>query len=94
MKQQWNYNIPLNFTGMLFLADAMERAGSVESDALINALASSTFENHVMPYAPTRIENGQNMGAAPVMTQVQNKDIKVIFPEEFSNAKPNYPVNS
>jgi len=94
LKQQWNYNIPLNFTSILYLADAMERAGSVESDALIEALASSTFEDHVMPYGPTRIENGQNMGAAPVMTQVQQSEIKVIYPEAFANAKPNYPLNS
>ena len=41
-----------------------------------------------MPYGPTKFVNGQNTGAAPVNTQVQNGDIKVIFPEAFADAKP------
>jgi branched-chain amino acid transport system substrate-binding protein len=45
-----------------------------------------------MPYGPTKFENGQNMGAAPVNTQVQNGDIKVIFPDAFADAKPVFPV--
>ncbi|NYT60218.1 ABC transporter substrate-binding protein [Alcaligenaceae bacterium] len=88
----WNFNIVINYSDVLLLADALERAGSMERDALIDALASSTFEGHIMPYGPTRFVDGQNIGAAPVMTQVQQGDIKVIFPEEFSDAKPNYPL--
>ncbi len=50
-----------------------------------------TFTGHIMPYGPTKFVNGQNMGAAPVNTQVQNGDIKVIFPEAFADAKPVFP---
>jgi len=88
----WNYNIALNFSDMLLLADAIERAGSVDHEKVIEALASSTFEGHLMPYGPTKFVDGQNMGAAPVMTQVQKGDINVIFPEEFADAKANYPL--
>jgi branched-chain amino acid transport system substrate-binding protein len=45
-----------------------------------------------MPYGPTKFVNGQNQGAAPVNTQVQDGDIKVIFPTEFANAKPVFPA--
>ena len=45
-----------------------------------------------MPYGPTKFVNGQNTGAAPVNTQVQGKDIKVIFPADFADAKPVFPV--
>jgi branched-chain amino acid transport system substrate-binding protein len=45
-----------------------------------------------MPYGPTRFENGQNMGARPVNTQVQNGDIKLIFPREFADAQPIFPA--
>jgi branched-chain amino acid transport system substrate-binding protein len=45
-----------------------------------------------MPYGPTKFVNGQNTGAAPVNTQVQGGDIKVIFPEKFADAKPVFPI--
>jgi branched-chain amino acid transport system substrate-binding protein len=59
---------------------------------IIEALAASTFADHIMPYGPTRFENGQNMGARPVNTQVQNGDIKLIFPREFADAQPVFPA--
>jgi branched-chain amino acid transport system substrate-binding protein len=45
-----------------------------------------------MPYGETKFVNGQNMGAAPVNTQVQGNEIKVIFPDSFADAKPQFPV--
>ncbi len=57
------------------------------------ALRSSTFAGHIMPYGPTKFAaSGQNEGAGPVNTQVQNGDIKVIFPDDFADAKPIFPV--
>ena len=44
------------------------------------------------PMARRKFVNGQNTGAAPVNTQVQDKDIKVIFPSDFADAKPVFPV--
>ena len=58
---------------------------------LTDALASSTFAGHVMPYGPTKFVNGQNEGAAPVNTQVLDNDIKVILPATFANAKAVFP---
>jgi branched-chain amino acid transport system substrate-binding protein len=45
-----------------------------------------------MPYGPTKFENGQNTGARPINTQVLDKDIKVILPAEFANAKAVFPA--
>jgi branched-chain amino acid transport system substrate-binding protein len=45
-----------------------------------------------MPYGPTKFENGQNTGAVPVVTQVQDNDIKVIFPASVAEAQPVFPV--
>ena len=59
---------------------------------VIEALASSTFDGHIMPYGPTKFENGQNTGAGPVNTQVQSGDIKVIFPREFADAQAVFPA--
>lgn len=88
----WLYNTPLNYSCVTLLADAIERAGSTDRDKITAALASSSFAGHIMPYGPTRFEKGQNMGAAPVNTQVQGGDIKVIFPDAFADAKPVFPA--
>jgi branched-chain amino acid transport system substrate-binding protein len=88
----WTYNIPMNYSAVLLLADAIERAKSTDRARIVEALASSTFDGHVMPYGPTRFGDGQNAGAAPVNTQVQGGDIKVIFPADFADAKPVFPV--
>jgi branched-chain amino acid transport system substrate-binding protein len=86
------YNVALNYSAMLLLADAIERAGSADRTKIIAALETSTFGGHIMPYGPTKFVNGQNTGAAAVNTQVQNGDIKVIFPEAFADAKAVFPV--
>jgi len=88
----WTYNIPMNYSAVLLLADAIERAKSTDRAKVTEALASSTFDGHIMPYGPTRFVEGQNAGAAPVNTQVQGGDIKVIFPADFADAKPVFPV--
>jgi branched-chain amino acid transport system substrate-binding protein len=88
----WTYNIPLNYSCVKLLADAIERAGSADRAAITAALAASTFDGHVMPYGPTKFENGQNTGGAPVNTQVQDGDIKVIYPADFADAQPVFPV--
>lgn len=88
----WAYNIPLNYSVMKLTADALERAGAADRAKLTEALASSTYAKHIMPYGPTRFVNGQNEGARPVNTQVQSGDIKVIFPDEVADARPIFPI--
>ena len=89
----WSYNIPLNYSCVTVLADALERAASTDKAKLIEALRASTTDKHIMPYGPTKFgDNGQNSGAGPVNTQVQGNDIKVIFPADFADAKPVFPV--
>jgi branched-chain amino acid transport system substrate-binding protein len=77
---------------VLLLADALEKAASAERPKVLAALEASTFSGHVMPYGPTKFVNGQNQGAAPVNTQVLDKDIQVIFPAAFASAKPVFPM--
>jgi branched-chain amino acid transport system substrate-binding protein len=90
----FTYNVALNYSAVLLLADAIERAASPDRKAIIAAIGTSTFAGHIMPYGPTKFTNGQNEGAASVNTQVQNADIKVIFPSRFADAKPVFPVPS
>jgi len=90
--QFFTYEVYLNYSCVGLLADALERAGSAERPKIIAALDSSTWSGHIMPYGPTKFVNGQNEGAAPCNTQVQDNDIKVILPAKFANAKPIFPM--
>jgi branched-chain amino acid transport system substrate-binding protein len=88
----YTYEVYMNYSCILLLADAIERAGGTDRAKIIAALEASTFAGHVMPYGPTRFVDGQNQGAAPVNTQVLDNDIQVIFPASFASAKPVFPI--
>jgi branched-chain amino acid transport system substrate-binding protein len=88
----FTYEVYMNYSCVLLLADALERAASADRAKITAALESSTFSGHVMPYGPTKFINGQNQGAAPVNTQVLGNDIQVILPAAFASAKPVFPM--
>jgi branched-chain amino acid transport system substrate-binding protein len=88
----YTYEVYMNYSCVLLLADALERAASADRAKITAALESSTFAGHVMPYGPTKFVNGQNQGAAPVNTQVLGNDIQVILPAEFASAKAVFPM--
>lgn len=88
----YTYEVFLAYNAVALLADAIERAGSTDSDAVNAALAASTWEGHGMPYGPTKMVGGQNQGAQPVNTQVQDGDIQVVLPEKFASAKAIFPA--
>src|SRR6202008_3258065 len=90
--QFYTYEVYMNYSCILLLTDAIERAASMDRAKITEALASSTFSGHVMPYGPTKFVDGQNQGAAPVNTQVLGKDIQVILPVQFASAKPVFPM--
>jgi len=90
--QFYTYEVFMNYSCVLLVADALERAASAERAKITAALGSSTFAGHVMPYGPTKFVDGQNQGAAPVNTQVLGNDIQVIFPQTFATAKPVFPM--
>ena len=90
--QFFTYEVYLNYSATLLLADAIERAKSSDRAKIIEALGNSTFAGHVMPYGPTKFVNGQNQGAVPVNTQVLKKDIEVILPAQFTSAKAVFPM--
>lgn len=88
----YTYEVFLAYNAVALLADAIERAGSTEPDAVNAALAASTWAGHGMPYGPTRMVDGQNEGAQPVNTQVQGGEIEVLLPEAFASAKAVFPA--
>ncbi len=88
----FSYEMFMTYTAMRLLADAIERAKSTDRAAIIAALESSTFSDHIMPYGPTKFVNGQNQGAQPLMTQVSKGDIKVIIPRDYRQMDPIFPL--
>jgi len=90
--QFYTYEVYMNYSSVLLVADALSRAGAADRGKLTAALESSTFSGHVMPYGPTKFVNGQNQGAAPVNTQVLDNDIKVVLPANFAQAKLVFPM--
>ncbi len=81
--RSYSYEVFLAYTAVKFLADAIERAASAERAKIIEALASSTWDGHFMPYGPTRIVHGQNQGARPLVMQVQGEAIEVVHPPQY-----------
>jgi branched-chain amino acid transport system substrate-binding protein len=88
----YTYEVFLAHEAVRLLADALERAGSANRERIVEALATSSWDGHFMPYGPTRFVNGQNQGARPLNTQVLGRDIQVIFPREFATAQPVFPM--
>ena len=90
--QFFTYELYMNYSAVLLVADALERAASADRAKITAAIESSTFSGHVMPYGPTKFVAGQNQGAAPLNTQVLDNDIKAILPPEFATAKVVFPM--
>jgi len=90
----FTYEIFNTYTAVRLLADAIERAKSTDRAAITDALASSTFSDHFMPYGATKFQSGQNLGAQPLMTQVIKGDIHVIVPREYREADPIFPMHA
>ena len=90
----FTYEIFNTYTAVRLLADALEHAASAERAAIIDALATSTFSDHFLPYGPTKFVTGQNTGAQPLMTQVMKGDIRVIVPREYREAEPIFPMRA
>jgi branched-chain amino acid transport system substrate-binding protein len=90
--QFFTYEVYLNYSCVMLVADALANAGSADRVKLTAALESSAFTGHVMPYGPTKFVNGQNQGAVPANTQVLDNDIKVVLPANYAQAKPVFPI--
>ncbi len=87
----FNYEVFLAYTAMMFSVDAIERAGSADRAAIMEAMATSTWTGSIMPYGDTMMMKGQNMGARPLVTQVMGSDINVIAPSEYASMKAMFP---
>ena len=63
--QFFTYEVYLNYSATLLLADAIERAKSSDRAKIIEALGNSTFAGHVMPYGADQIRQRPEPGRSP-----------------------------
>ncbi len=87
----FNYEVFLAYTAMVFTAKCIDFAGSADRAKIMEAMAACTWSDSIMPYGATKMVNGQNSGARPLVTQVVGSDIKVIAPNDFAAAKAVFP---
>ena len=77
------------YESIYVIADALERAGSSEPEAIKEALRTTNIEDHVLAQsgAITFDEKGENINAAGVLVQIQNGKHVVVYPKEFAEAE-------
>jgi branched-chain amino acid transport system substrate-binding protein len=84
------------FTAMLVLADAINRAKSTDGAAIRDALAATDLpgEQTIMPWRRVKFdESGQNNDSTPVLLQYRNGKYATIFPAEFAVTDVVWPMH-
>lgn len=91
-----NDNTAREFMALLLLADGINRAKSLEGEAIREALAATDLagDKTIMPWKQVKFgADGQNNTADPVLLQYVGGDKFVtIFPEEVAVAKAKWPL--
>lgn len=83
------------YNATLVLIDALERAGTADAAKLRDAIASTSLKEHIAPGGPIEFgSTGQNKNAMATLQQVQKREIKVVLPDEYSDATPVFPIPS
>jgi branched-chain amino acid transport system substrate-binding protein len=82
------------FQAVLLLADALDRAASVEGSAVRDALVTTYLPTDLIPMVgPIKFDiRGDNLSAAPVVVQVQQGQIQQVYPPEVAQTPPVFPA--
>jgi len=86
----------LAYQAMYIIADAIERAGSADPTAIRDALSTTDYADHILPYlGPITFDAaGETEVAKPVVMQVQDGAIYQVWPAELAEAEPILPCVS
>jgi len=73
--------------------NALETAASRDPKKLRDAIAATKLKEHLAPGGPIEFDAaGQNMNAMTTLQQIQKREVKLVLPENYANAKLIYPV--
>ncbi|HEU5032280.1 MAG TPA: ABC transporter substrate-binding protein [Spirillospora sp.] len=83
----------LAYDAVQVIAQGVERAASTDPQKIRAAIASSQVQPLTVGTGPIAFApNGDNKNALPVLMQVQNGQIKQVYPQDKAESQPNYSV--
>lgn len=94
-KVNFNGNSARSFTGLYALAEAINRAGSTQPEAVRKALAETNIPGGklIMPWAGIKYDaNGQNTLGTGIIVQVQNGSYVTVWPFELATKEVVWPM--
>lgn len=78
---------------MLVLAQAIEKARSLDPDKVAKTLMENTWDSPLSLGGKVKfVKGGQNVQAKSIITQLQNGQYKRIYPEKMADAKIVFPM--
>lgn len=85
------------FTGLFVMADAIDRAGSTEPEAIRQALLETDIKNEgqlIVPWEGIKFDpdTHQNIYASGIITQAFDGEYKTVYPSESKAAEPVFPI--
>jgi len=89
------YFCPLGYTNVYIVAQAIERAGSLDKEALIKALEETKYDSplgETVTFTPSNAIKHQGFQGQKIL-QWQNGEQQVIWPFEYSTADLVYPFH-
>ncbi|GAA3749738.1 branched-chain amino acid transport system substrate-binding protein [Spinactinospora alkalitolerans] len=83
----------LSYDAVRVIADALERAGTRDPQALRDAIAATSIDSLLAFDGPIAFDStGQNTNAMPILTQVRDGEVRPVFPETFAVEPPRFPA--
>jgi branched-chain amino acid transport system substrate-binding protein len=90
------YFAPLGYSAIYIVKEAIERAGTLEKEALIKALENTEYDSplgQTVTFSPSKIIQHQGIRDQKIL-QWQDGQREVIWPFRFQTAEPVYPYPS
>ncbi len=84
---------PLSYSAVYVIAEAIERAGTLETEALIDAMEKTSYESpmgETITFGPSNIIQHQGIRRQKII-QWQGDKQEIIWPFEYQTAEPDYP---
>lgn len=91
-KRYLDTNSAYAYTGVLVIADILERAGDTNPEKILAAARKTSFRNHPVVGGPVEFdERGDNKGALTALIQIQPDDdplkrVKIVAPKAFAQS--------